>query len=122
VTKKEIRGMIELIGRDELDELLNTFDNDLVLRAFNDGILDDLYNTSQNTDPDIIHAAFECSISFSDIDDTYQGRFCSDEEFTKNLLEDSIKVPNYVWIDWGRTARDIMMDYCEDNGHYFRCL
>lgn len=34
----------------------------------------------------------------------------------------TVDEPVYIHIDWDRTARDIMMDYAEENGHYFRNL
>jgi len=42
----------------------------------------------------------------------------------ENLCDDCGDIPkdlpNYIHIDWTSTASDIMMDYSEDNGHYFR--
>ena len=48
-----------------------------------------------------------------DFDDEYQGEWGSEEEFVENLVEDcyDIKVPSFVYVDWERTARDVMMDY-----------
>lgn len=60
------------------------------------------------------------------IEDSYIGEYDSDEDFTEELLRqtDSIprNLPSYIYIDWERTARDIMMDYSASNGHYFRCF
>lgn len=54
----------------------------------------------------------------------YQGAYSSDEDFTQELLEqcgDMPKdLPNYIVIDWEATARQIMWDYSEHNGLYFR--
>ena len=59
------------------------------------------------------------------IEENYIGEYDSDEEFAEELLiqTDSIpaNLPSYLYIDWERTARDIMMDYSASNGHYFRC-
>jgi antirestriction protein len=68
----------------------------------------------------------DCDVALSDIAEAYQGQFNSDEAFTIDLL-DSIgdlpqDLPSYIHIDWERTARDVMMDYSESNGHYFRNL
>ena len=56
-------------------------------------------------------------------EEAYQGRWDSDEEFVQELLEDTeegIKdLPPYIHIDWEWTAREIMMDYSEDNHYYF---
>ena len=59
-------------------------------------------------------------------EEAYQGKYESDEDFTQQLLEDTGDIPKdlpaYVNIDWEGTARDIMMDYGEDSGYYFRNL
>ena len=59
-------------------------------------------------------------------DEAYQGEHESDEDFVQNLIEDCGELPKdlptYIHIDWELTARDIMMDYSEHNGHYFRNL
>jgi len=61
-----------------------------------------------------------------DFEEAYQGKWSSDEEFVQQLLEDTeegIKdLPPYIHIDWEWTAREIMMDYTEENGYYFRNL
>ena len=73
---------------------------------------------------EIIESAFDCDIQPSDIEECYSGEFSSDEDFTQDLLESCGDIPKnlpfYVYIDWESTARDIMMDYSESNGHYFR--
>jgi antirestriction protein len=54
----------------------------------------------------------------------YMGAYSSDEDFTQELLEmcgDMPKdLPNYIVIDWEATARQIMWDYSEHEGLYFR--
>ena len=56
--------------------------------------------------------------------DAYQGQYDSDIDFTMELLESCGDIPkdlpSYIHIDWEGTARDIMMDYSEHNGFYFR--
>lgn len=60
------------------------------------------------------------------VEEAYQGEYTSDEEFVQQLLEDTGEIPKdfpaYIHIDWEGTARDIMMDYFEENGYYFRNL
>lgn len=77
-------------------------------------------------DSEVFEAAIDCDIPLSDIDEAYAGEHKSDEDFAQELLEDIGTIPRdlpaYVYIDWERTARDIMMDYCDSNGHYFRNL
>ena len=74
-------------------------------------------------DEKVLIAAYNCDISPEHIEECYCGEWSSDEEFTQDLLEDTGEVsflPHYVHIDWEKTANDIMMDYQEDDGHYFR--
>ena len=58
------------------------------------------------------------------IEESYNGEFDSDEDFVENLLINTASIPSdlpsYVYIDWTRTARDVMMDYSTSNNYYFR--
>ncbi len=55
------------------------------------------------------------------VNNFYYGEFNSDEDFVQWLYEDdTFNIPNWVVIDWSATARSIMFDYFESNGHYFR--
>ena len=89
-------------------------------------ILENLADAEKEHDYDVILAYFNLrgEIDRNDISDSYRGNFNSDEDFVQNLLEDTGDIPSdlpsYIHIDWERTARDIMMDYSEDNGYYFR--
>ena len=82
------------------------------------------YPNSHYVDMDIWEAAHDCGIEFSDVDDAYAGEFNSDEEFAQDLCEQLGDIPrdfpSYIHIDWESTARDLLYDYCESNGHYFR--
>jgi len=75
---------------------------------------------------DVIVSAFDCDVQPADIEEAYSGEFSSDEDFAQDLLESCGDIPKnlpvYIHIDWEATARDIMMDYGEANGHYFRNL
>lgn len=75
---------------------------------------------------EVFEAAIDCGIQFSDIDEAYQGTHKSDADFAQQLVEDCGDIPkdlpHYIYIDWERTAKDIMMDYSESNTHYFRNL
>ena len=57
-------------------------------------------------------------------EEAYQGRYKNDEDFTWQLLEDigdlPKNLPGYIHIDMEATTSDIMMDYTETNGYYFR--
>jgi antirestriction protein len=67
------------------------------------------------------------NVTVDEVDEAYQGKFRSDEEFVEQLVEKLdghlLKdLPFYIYIDWERTARDVMMDYFEVDGYYFRSL
>lgn len=57
-------------------------------------------------------------------EESYAGIYDSDIDFTQDLLESTGDIPenlpNYIHIDWEKTARDIMYDYTSNNNHYFR--
>src|SRR5690606_11829221 len=85
-------------------------------------------------DEEVIEAFLDC-IGYNDeeieeviekVEESYNGEFNSDIDFTQNLLEDCGDIPenlpSYIHIDWERTARDIMFDYSTSNNHYFRNL
>ena len=66
----------------------------------------------------------------SDFEESYQGQYSSDEEFAKTIAEDTGAYergrdgehwPHYC-IDWEWAARELMMDYSEQDGYYFRNL
>jgi len=82
------------------------------------------YSDKNYYEVDVFKAAYSCSIPFNNVDEIYCGQWDSDEDFVQNLLEDTgglpSDLPHYIHIDWKSTARDIMMDYCEHDGYYFR--
>lgn len=62
-----------------------------------------------------------------DFEEAYSGRYSSDKEFAKNLAEElGLIDKNAHWpnncIDWEFAVRELMYDYCESNGYYFRNL
>ena len=80
-------------------------------------------------DIDAVEAYLNLGIGDDDLDnfdEAYQGEWRSDEDFVRELLEGTgglpENLPSYIHINWEATARDIMMDYSEDNGYYFRSL
>jgi len=64
----------------------------------------------------------------SNFDEAYVGQFDSDEDFAQDMAENtgSVDFKNQPWpqycIDWEYAARDLMMDYNEQDGYYFRQL
>ena len=57
-------------------------------------------------------------------EEEFQGKADSDEDFVRELLESCGDIPKdlpaYIHIDWESTARDVLMDYTEQDGFYFR--
>lgn len=66
------------------------------------------------------------ALDAKDFEESYSGCFSNDIDFVQDLLESCgdipSNLPSYIYIDWERTARDIMMDYSESDGYYFRNL
>ena len=99
-TKKCIK---ELGGRYELEKFLKQYDEE------------------------VIEAAFECDVPVEDIEEAYAGQFRSDEDFAQDMadqlgvLDKNVSWPNNC-IDWENAARELMYDYSEHDGHYFRKL
>lgn len=78
-------------------------------------------------DFDVISAGIECGIDISNIAEAYSGEADSDADFAENFadelgyLDRSASWP-YSCIDWELAARELMWDYTEANGFYFRNL
>lgn len=73
-------------------------------------------------------AYLECMGSGTDLsnfEERYSGEFASDEDFAQDLAEqcgDLQENPHWPYncIDWEFAAKEIMYDYCEQDGYYFR--
>jgi len=84
-------------------------------------------NTEEELDyaPGVIEAAIECGIELLDIEEAYAGEFRTDIDFAYEqadscgLIDEGATWPNNC-IDWDHAASELMYDYCEHNGHYFR--
>ena len=97
----EIKEILKKHDKDTIKELIEEFDDDLVYEYYNQGY------------------------DLSSMQEAYQGKYHNDADFVKQLLEDCgdlPELPAYVYIDMDRTAEDVMMDYFEINGHYFRSM
>lgn len=85
---------------------------------------DIFYSKNNYYDIDVFKAAYDAGIPFESIEDSYAGEWDDDEDFIQTLLEDTgdlpKDLPHYIHIDWESTARDMMIDYTESDGHYFR--
>ena len=122
-----IKQAIESSSREDVEEILEESEELLEeLLENNEDIHKACKILARKDGSEILSAAMECSVQVVDIDKCYQGCWNSDEEFTQDLVESTGDVPkdlpNYVHIDWERTAQELMMDYSEQNGYYFRNL
>lgn len=70
------------------------------------------------------YRALQIEDGLDNFEESYQGEWPSDEDFVQQLIEDTGDIPKdlppYIHIDWEWTAKEIMMDYSEQDGHYFR--
>jgi antirestriction protein len=74
-----------------------------------------------------VYAAYRKNFegSWDECQDAYSGKYDSDEDFAQDMaeqcgmLQDRVSWP-YTCIDWEWAARELMYDYIEENGHYFR--
>lgn len=84
------------------------------------------YSISNYEEDEAIEAYIEAigEDYLSDFEESYNGKHGSDEDFAQQLCEDCGDIPKdlpvYIYIDWERTAHDVMMDYTEQDGYYFR--
>lgn len=78
---------------------------------------------------DIVQAFVNCysweDVTAEAISEAYAGKYDSGEDFAQEiadqlgLIDENVQWP-YSCIDWERAAHELMYDYCEDSGHYFR--
>jgi len=91
-----------------------------------DDSLWELINTLDDDEAEI-YAAYRKNFdgSWAECQDAYSGKYDSDEAFAEDMaeqcgmLQDKVSWP-YTCIDWEWAARELMYDYIEENGHYFR--
>ena len=74
---------------------------------------------------EVVEAALYCGVSADDIDEAYQGEYKDDQEFAMETADSMGAVDkNANWpmncIDWEYAAKELMYDYSDHNGHYFR--
>lgn len=72
-----------------------------------------------------IEAGLYLDVSLSDMGESYAGYFNSDEDFAQDLAEQLGCIDRhaqwpYTCIDWTYAAKELMWDYSEHNGYYFR--
>jgi len=65
----------------------------------------------------------------SDFEEAYQGKYQNNEEFAREIHDQTTSMDSkesqawpYYCIDWEWAGRELMMDYSEQDGYYFRNL
>jgi antirestriction protein len=131
----------------QLSELFPSSDFDEVLCADVEGLAHHFYASSCDSfdldawvefleekagthlSDEVINAYFEnCGVSsLSDVEEAYAGEHNSDEDFAYQLADDigllsGMDESLHCYFDWSSWTRDLMYDYFESNGHYFRNL
>jgi antirestriction protein len=130
-TDDDIReAILEKMEGSELEE-----DFELIVSDWSDtpenmqdlSILAECLEDTEYCSEDVISAGIECGVSIDNIDEAYSGSFGSDEDFAEDMAEQlgcidkNLSWP-YTCIDWDAAAGQLMMDYSEHNGHYFRVM
>lgn len=69
-----------------------------------------------------IETADDLEDIISDAEDRFAGHYASDEEFAEETSELPYDLPSWIEnnIDWKGVAYDLMFDYTEEDGYYFR--
>jgi hypothetical protein len=82
------------------------------------------YEDNRGTSPSDLS---DIEMLIRDTDEAYQGEYDSDEKFAQEMADQLGAVDkNASWpmtcIDWEQAASELMYDYFESNGHYFRSI
>jgi len=120
ISDEEYTISFEVENWGEVEEYENLQDIDILQEIAEESDL-------ESYDFDIINAGVECGIDISNIAEAYNGEADSDEDFAENLANELGYIDNNTsWphscIDWKLAARELMWDYTESNGYYFRNL
>ncbi len=96
-------------------------DDAILAKMKEEGIADDMLEAVKA----YISLGIESDDDIKDFEEAYSGQFDSDEDFAQNMADDIGAIDeNAKWpndrIDWGKAARELMYDYSEADGYYFR--
>ena len=103
MTYSEAKACIKATDKDTLKDLIELYGEELVNQYHKEGY------------------------DLSSMEEAYQGEYRSDEDFARNMADDlgllnkEMSWP-YTCIDWEYAAKELMYDYFEIDGHYFRSL
>jgi antirestriction protein len=99
-----------------------SYDSNLMQELFD--FLDILKNCHE---PDALMAYVEYGNDAGDFEEAYAGQYDSDADFAQDMAEQlDCLDKNSSWpqncINWDLAARDLMYDYFETSGYYFRSI
>ena len=100
----------------------------LLKQAVKDSDRDTVEKIIDSLGEDVLEAALEADIQVESIEEAYQGEYKNDEDFAYEMATQlgEIDLRNQPWplscIDWAFAAKELMYDYVESNGYYFRNL
>jgi antirestriction protein len=101
MTYTEAKACLKEVDKDTLRELIEQFGEDIVRQYYEEGY------------------------DLNSMQEAYQGQYDNDEDFAQQMAEDLGLIhenagwPSYC-IDWEQASSELMMDYFEIDGHYFR--
>ena len=126
----KIKQAIDASCRADVETILDCSDGEELLKSIlsagEENNIDTACKVLDRKDgEEILNAALDLSIQISDIDECYQGKWSSDGDFAQDMAESLGDIDRgarwpHTCIDWGQAASDLMMDYGESGGHYFR--
>ena len=131
-TKEDFYTACKELHKDEDDPELMFQDYEGIPEQFisESGIADEWFKyqeaiTNSPYDAGVFEAAADLDISHDMVEELYQGEYSSDISFAQQLADDIGAINESAsWPmdcnDRERDARDLMFDYSESNGHYFR--
>ena|SRR3990167_2164173 len=103
MTYTEVKKYLKDTDKETLKDLIEEFGEELVYKYFDNGY------------------------GLKDMQEAYSGEYSSDKDFAQDMAEQLGSIDkNVCWpctcIDWEWAAKELMYDYFEIDGHYFRSL
>lgn len=88
-------------------------------------IIENLYHNDLPEEVYLEYIEYTNDKNLDNFEENYNGYFSSDEEFAQDMAEQLGMIDNNAtWpnncIDWKQASYELMFDYYEIDGHYFR--
>lgn len=127
MTTTNAKKAIAEVGKERVKELIEMFDLDTIDSVIKSDNLDLLDSLANEHDSDEIAAFISCfsAADLGNFEEARAGQYGNDEDFAQDMAEQlgsidkNVQWP-YTCIDWEYAAKELMYDYCSDNGYYFR--